>query len=243
MNYEQAKNKVKELTPMDNNFFQKIAEDINSIEEIIQVILQNKTLKIVKVIPQNDIKNLQGRSVVLDALCEDESKKFYNVEVQIADNDNHLRRVRYNASCVTANITDTGIKFEKVPDLYVIYISAFDMFESGRTIYHVEPTIHETGQKIDNGLHEIYVNTAVDDGTEIAELMQCFLQSRIENEKFKNLKKRVEYLKDDEKEVHEMAGVIEEYANECVLKQKAEIVDNIVENYNAINKMIEQLKN
>lgn len=70
MNYEQAKNKVKELTPMDNNFFQKIAEDINSIEEIIQVILQNKTLKIVKVIPQNDIKNLQGRSVVLDALCE-----------------------------------------------------------------------------------------------------------------------------------------------------------------------------
>ncbi len=58
MNYEQAKNRVKELTPMDNNFFQKIAEDINSIEEIIQVILQNKTLKIVKVIPQNDIKNL-----------------------------------------------------------------------------------------------------------------------------------------------------------------------------------------
>ena len=28
---------------------------------------------------------MQGRSVILDALCEDDLKKFYNVEVQIAD--------------------------------------------------------------------------------------------------------------------------------------------------------------
>ncbi len=56
------------------------------------------------------------------------------------------------------------------------------------------------------------------------------------NDKFKKLKKRVEYLKEDEKEVHEMAGVMEtyakEYANECVLKQKVEIADNIMGNYN-----------
>lgn len=235
MNYEQAKNRVKELTPMDNNFFQKIAEDIDSVEEIIQVVLQNKTLRIVKVIPQSDIKNLQGRSVILDALCEDSSNKFYNVEVQIADNDNHLRRVRYNASCVTANLTDTGTKFEKVPDLYVIYISAFDMFGSGRTIYHVEPTIQETRQIVDNGLHEIYVNTAVDDGTEIAELMQCFLQPRINNDKFKNLKKRVDYLKGDKEEVLKMAGtmkeIAKEYAKECVMKEKIESVDNLINDY------------
>jgi len=235
MNYEQAKNRVKELTPMDNNFFQKIAEDIDSVEEIIQVVLQNKTLRIVEVIPQSDIKNLQGRSVILDALCEDSSNKFYNVEVQIADNDNHLRRVRYNASCVTANLTDTGTKFEKVPDLYVIYISAFDMFGSGRTIYHVEPTIQETRQIVDNGLHEIYVNTAVDDGTEIAELMQCFLQPRINNDKFKNLKKRVDYLKGDKEEVLKMAGtmkeIAKEYAKECVMKEKIELVDNLINDY------------
>ena len=174
---------------------------------------------------------MQGRSVILDALCEDDLKKFYNVEVQIADNDNHLKRVRYNASCVTANITDTGTKFENVPDLYVIYISIFDMFNSGRTIYHVEPTIQETGQVIDNGLHEIYVNTAVNDGTEISELMQCLLSPKINNDKFKNLKKRVDYLKGDKVEVIKMAGTMEEYAKEYAMKEKIESVDNLINDF------------
>ena len=152
----------------------------------------------------------------------------------MSDNDNHLRRVRYNASCITANVTNTGSKFEEVPNVYVIYISKFDIFGDGRTIYHVEPTIQENGRVIDNGLHEIYVNTIIDDGTEIAELMQCFLQKRITNNKFKNLKNRVEYLKDNVKEVLNMSGVIEryaqEYAEECVLQIKAESVDSLIEN-------------
>lgn len=69
-----------------------------------------------KVVPQNNIKNLQGRSVVLDALCMLENGEDCNVEVQKADDDNHARRVRYNTSCITANITEPGTKFEKVPD-------------------------------------------------------------------------------------------------------------------------------
>lgn len=228
MNYETAKEMVKDLIPLDDCFFEKIAEDIEAMEEILQVILQDKSVKIVKVIPQKDIKNLQGRSVRLDALCESDTKKFYNVEVQIADNDDHLRRVRYNASCVTANITDTGVHFEKVPDLYVIYISRFDMFEQGKTIYHVEPTIQETSGMVDNGLHEIYVNTTVNDGTEIAELMQCFTQKKVTNSKFKNFQKRVNYFKEDKEGVEKMSNTFNNY----VLKRLVDAADKLIEEHN-----------
>ncbi len=59
---------VQQLNIIDDTFFQKMAEDIGFCEEMISTILGEKvTVKSVAV--QNSIKNLQGRSVVLDALC------------------------------------------------------------------------------------------------------------------------------------------------------------------------------
>ncbi len=228
MNYREAKEILDDLVPLDDSFFEKIAEDIEAMEEIIQTIMEDDTLKIVETIPQKDIKNLQGRSVRLDVLCKNNENKYYNVEIQIADNDNHVKRVRYNASCITANITSTGAHFEDVPDIYVIYISKFDLFQAGRTIYHVEPVIQETGVKIENGLHEIYVNTAVDDKTEIAELMKCFLQTKIDSTRFSRLQRRVNYLKENKEGVKIMCEAIENYA----LKKLVDAADNLIENYN-----------
>lgn len=107
---------VHQLNIIDNTLFQKMAEDIDFCEEMISTIMEQK-IKVKKVVPQNSIRNLQGRSVVLDALCETEDGKEFNVEVQKADDDDHQKRVRYNTSCVTANITEPGTKFEKVPDV------------------------------------------------------------------------------------------------------------------------------
>ena len=51
-------------------------------------------------------------------------------------------------------------------------------------IYHIDKTIRENGRVVDDGLHEIFVNTAIDDGTEIAELMSCFEKKEVINSKF-----------------------------------------------------------
>ena len=170
---EKVRKIVENLNIIDDALFQKMAEDIGFCEEMISTILsQNITIK--KIVPQNSIKNLQGRSVVLDALCTLENGKECNVEVQKANDDNHEKRVRYNASCITANITAPGEKFEKVPDIISIFISKFDIFGAGKTIYHVERVIRETGKVRDNGFSEIYVNTKINDGTDISELMNIF---------------------------------------------------------------------
>ena len=84
----------------------------------------------------------------------------------------------YNTSCVTANITDPGTKFEKVPNVIAIFISKFDMFQKGKTVYHVDRTVRETGEITDNGLQEIYVNTKIDDGSDIAKLMKIYKEQR-----------------------------------------------------------------
>lgn len=203
---------VRQLNIIDDTLFQKMAEDIDFCEEMISTIMGQK-IKVKKVVPQNSIKNLQGRSVVLDALCETEDGKEFNVEVQKADDDDHQKRVRYNTSCVTANITEPGTKFEKVPDVIGIYISKFDMFKSGKTVYHIDRVIRETGEVQENGLQEIYVNAKIDDGSDVAELMRIFKEPDIYDfEKFPKVSGRKKQFKESEGGDETMCDLVENYA-------------------------------
>lgn len=206
--------KVRLLRPIDDVLFQKLAEDKDFCEELLQIVLENPSLKIVDVIQQKSIKNLQGRSVILDALCTDESDKFFNIEVQKNDDDNHFKRVRYNASCITANIVDAGECFEKVPDICVVFISMFDVFAKGRTIYHTRHMAEETGDVVEDGFSAVFVNTAIDDGSDIAEYMKCYMQSEVDNKKFPQMTKRMRYFKESEEGGKSMSNVVQEYAKE-----------------------------
>lgn len=215
--------KIQRLRPIDDGFFEKLCEDKEVCQEIIRTILNDDSITVTSTIPQKSIKNLQGRSVRVDALCTQGDGSYCNVEVQRADNDNHFRRVRYNASCITANVTDPGIKFEKVPDLYVIYISEFDILNAGMTIYHQKTIVEETGVAIEDGLHVVYVNTVVNDGSVVAELMQCFLQTHPNNGKFPKLAERVNYFKTNKEGVRSMCKIMEEVKNDGVKEGKIEM--------------------
>lgn len=192
---------ITRLRPIDDMFMEKLFESKEVCEEVLRTILEMPDLKVVKVTPQNSIRNLQGRSVRLDALCKREDGSYCNIEVQKQNKENHIKRVRYNTSCITANITEPGEKFEKVPDVYMIYITNFDIFKGKKTVYHVDSIIRETGEMVENGLHEIYVNTKVDDGSTIAELMKCFKQTEVNHKKFPRLSERIKYFKQDEEGV------------------------------------------
>ena len=170
------------LNPIDDLMFRKMAEHKEFCEEILRVILDDYELVVTDNMQQFDLKNLQGRSVVLDAKCITGDGRYINIEVQKANDDNHLKRVRYNASVLTANVTETGKQFEFVPDICIIFISAFDLFKGNLPLYHVKKVVVETEQIIDDGLTEIYVNAAVDDGSKLAKLMKVFTKNDVYDE-------------------------------------------------------------
>ena len=165
------------LNPIDDLMFAKMAESREFCEEILRVILDDYKLIVTENIPQCKVENLHGRSIIMDAKCVTEDGRHINIEVQKADNDDHLRRVRYNGSILTTNITETGTKFEFVPDVCIIFISAFDMFKSGLPLYHVKKVIMETGQIVEDGLTEIYANAIVDNGSKFSKLMKVFTEN------------------------------------------------------------------
>ena len=220
---------VQQLNIIDDTLFQKMAEDPEFCEEVISTVLEQKVI-VKNVTPQNSVKNLQGRSVVLDALCELENGEECNIEVQKANDDDHQKRVRYNTSCITANITEPGAKFKNVPDVIAIYISKFDMFQSEKTVYHIDRVVRETGEVQDNGLQEIYVNTKIDDGTDIAELMHIFTDAdAYDFEKFPKVSKRKKQFKESEGGNEEMCDLVENYAKECAEAAAKEAAEKATE--------------
>ena len=217
---------VARLRAIDDIMFRKLCENIAFVEEILRVILEDDKITVVEVIPQDSIQNLRGRSVVLDAYCKLGNGSYCNVEVQRSDSDDHFRRVRYHAACITANVVDPGEQFEQVDDLVVVYISEFDPFDEGRTVYHVRNMVEETGRAVLDGLREIYVNTKHNDGSEIAELMQCLLEPVVTNPKFPALAKELQAEKGNVRGDESMCKLVEEYAQkrakEYGEQQKAE---------------------
>ena len=98
---------------------------------------------------------------ILDAKCQLSNGKAVNIEVQKANDDNHQKRVRYNGAILTTNITDTGSKFENVPDVCIVFISKFDVFNSGYSLYNIDKIVRQTGEVVNNGFEEIYVSACV----------------------------------------------------------------------------------
>ena len=214
-NLEEKKEQVKNFRPIDDTFFEVLADDIGVCQEMLRIILEDEKLIVKDVIVQSSERNLYGRSVRLDALCILGDERECNVELQRSNKDHHLKRVRFNASSITVRDSQTGEKFEKTIDLIVVYISEFDIFKGGRVIYHVDSVIRETQEKVDDGLERVFVNTAVKDGTTISEYMGCFLQKEIDNAKFPKLTNRVHYLKHEEGGVNAVCEIMKKYSDEA----------------------------
>lgn len=222
--YEEQKAIVAKLNVIDDVMFHKAAEDAEVCEEILQILMANPELKLINSQVQRYLRNIGAHSVILDALCEDQNGNYINIEVQKADDDDNQKRVRFNAANIDTTFVEKGIDYKDIPDVYVIYISAFDPFKEHETIYHIDRVIRKSGTVVNNGIHEIYVNTAVNDGSDVAELMAFFKNSVGSNPKFQKLSAKIKYFKEEKEGVQFMCKVVEEYAKNEV----KEIVINML---------------
>lgn len=220
---------IKKFKPINDIFFEVLADDAAFCQEILRVILEDDKLVVHDVKVQKDVRNLIGRSVRVDVLCTLGDGILCNIEVQRANNDNHFKRIRYNASCITASKTEIGSRFEHVPNVIIVYISEFDILKGGKTTYHIDKVVRETGKILDDGMKTVCVNTKVDDGSLIAELMQLFTQTEISEPKFPVFTKRMNYIKNSERGQEQMCELMEQYAKNRVEEAKKETQDKIIQ--------------
>lgn len=194
-----------------------MAEDPNFCQEVLRIVMEDPGLIVQELIPQNSVKNLQGRSVILDSFCKTSDNQHCNIEVQKENDDDHIRRVRYNGSCITVNITNTGSKFKQVPDVCVIFISRSDIFKGNHPLYHVDSVIRETGEIINDGWKRVFLNTKVKDGSDVSRLMTIFTEDNAyDDQRFPCTSARKRLFKETPKGENEMSDIVREIVEiEC----------------------------
>ena len=201
---------------MDDDFMTKCFENnIECTELVIQIVLGRDDIKVKKVETQHLIKNLQGRSVVLDIFATDCTGKKINIEIQRADRGAGAKRARYHSSLIDANITEPGEKMENLLEKYVIFITEKDVMNGMLPIYHINRVVEETGMPFDDETHILYVNGEYRDDSPIGILMHDFSCTDPADMKYKVLAERARYFKEDEEGVAVMCKAMEEMRNEA----------------------------
>lgn len=203
---------IQGLRILDDVFFEEYIKDIGACEELIQTVLENPRIRIKQdtLNPQKSIHIVGKRSVRVDAYVEGEDSEIYNIEIQRSDSCNHVKRVRYNASALTVNGSEPGDDFNDIRNVIIIYISEFDIFGLGKTIYHTGTMIEETNITINDGFSAVYVNTENPDGSKISNLMQLFKKKDFLDYEFPKSSARMQFLKDYERQVNDMSSVLDE---------------------------------
>ena len=188
---------LSELILMDDIFMRIVLKDRKCTEFILQTILQKPDLKVKTQSIQSDLKNLQGRSLILDCLCSDTKGTVYNIEVQ---NDSHgasPKRARYHSALIDMHILKKGKTFETLPESYVIFICARDVLKGNKQIYHISRTIQESGSKFPDQAEIIYVNTSKSSDNELGILIKDFYTKDPKKMHSRVLAKRVADLKEN----------------------------------------------
>lgn len=156
----------------------------------------------------------------------DEENNQYNLEIQVAENENHLRRSRFIQSRIDSRCLGTGLGYEELPELYLIFITEKDFLHIGEGIAEIARVIKQKGQQTDNGVHEIYANLEQPVGDERKQRLLSFIKDTnnadIPTEGFENLVARVRYLKSEEGGIRFMCNVIERERAEGYAEGKEE---------------------
>lgn len=214
--YERYRAILQKLTIMNDVFMRNVFKKRECTEYVLQVIMNKKGLKITDQVLQKDYKNLQGRSAVLDCVARDDDGRQMNVEIQQENEGASPKRARYHSGLMDMNTLNPGQNFDELPESYVIFITRDDVLGYGFQIYHVNRKIEEVGEEFKDGAHIIYVNSKIQNDTELGRLMHDLHCKNAADMYSGILADRVRELKETQKGMVIMCNELEEIYSEGV---------------------------
>ena len=229
--HQQDLERLKSLRYMDDDFMTVcLADNFEGVELILRIVLGREDIKIKSVRTQEPLKNLQGRSAILDVHAVDSTKKEFDIEIQRKDAGAGAKRARHNSSLLDAHILKAGDDTEDIPDSYVIFITENDVMGKNQAIYHIQRYVetNEGKELFGDGSHIIYVNGKYRGNDEVGKLMHDFSCTNPDDMYYEALAKKARYFKQDEKGVAAMCKIMEDMRNEAALNNARETAERLI---------------
>lgn len=206
---------IKKLRLIDDMLMTKAFDGCNECSQVLlQVILNNATLKVERTKTQYSLDSIEGDSVRLDIYAVDAEGKHYDVEIQRVNKDASAKRARYHSAMMDSYALPKGKKYNDLVDTYVIFITEKDVWGEGLPCYSVERCFMHSGNQIHDGAHILYINGEIQDGTALGRLVSDMFCESPEDMYYKELAERVSYLKDEKGGIHTMCEFSEALINQ-----------------------------
>ncbi len=120
-------------------FYSILSRNMELCRELLQIILNQKILKVKLVQAQKSIKHsYDGKGVRLDVYVDDDKKTVYDIEMQATDSKNLPKRSRYYQGMIDLNLIKKGEDYKSLRKCYIIFICTFDPFKKGLYRYEFE---------------------------------------------------------------------------------------------------------
>ncbi|MBR5091017.1 MAG: PD-(D/E)XK nuclease family transposase [Ruminiclostridium sp.] len=229
---EERLQEARGFTLMSDVFMSVALEDKAACEYVIRILMGKPDLVVIDVKTQYTISKITSHDARLDVLAEitaiDSTNKLVNIEIQRRDTVDHAKRTRFYGSMIDSEYLQKGKTYSELPDVYIFYISETDIWKCGKTTYEVTKTLGE--QPYDDGIHTVYINAAVNDGSAIAALMHYFKSCDPNDNSQGELSDRVRKLKSD-KEGEFMCELTQKWYNDGARMTKANDIISIMDSF------------
>ena len=208
---------IDDLTLMDDVFMRAVMKDIRCAEYVLRIILDDPHLILDGGYPEADMKNLWGRSLIMDFIGWNiRNSTNYNMEVQKRKERASPQFSLYCYSMLSSHTIKEGYHFESARQKHVI-VMIVEGDPTGQNQPVAQLSLHDdkTGVKIDGGIAIIYVDaTKVNEDTEVGKLMKDFHQTNAEDMEDSVLKEAVQHYKETEEGMVYMTETLERYFNQ-----------------------------
>jgi len=149
-----------DLTIADDFMFCKIMQDESICKQFLEMILSDKIGKIAYLSSQDAVfTGSESKSVRLDLLVKDEAGKSYDIEMQVANEHNIPKRMRYYQAAIDIAFLDKGTHYKALNDSYIIFVCLFDAIGKGKPLYTFENICLEDRQiPLQDGTKKVIIN-------------------------------------------------------------------------------------
>jgi len=166
-----------ELTIADDFMFCKVMEYEPICKEFLEMLFSAKIEKITYLSSQNTVTaNSGAKTVRLDVLVKDGSGTSYDIEMQVGNEYNLPKRMRYYQAVLDVAFLDKGYSYKALNESFIIFICLFDPIGSNKAVYTFENICVEDKRiPLQDGTKKIILNATAFKETDNEEL-QGFLQ-------------------------------------------------------------------
>lgn len=178
---KEPKNTLKNMTPLDkqnvidNFLFNEIMSDQENGEALCRMILERvlkRKIGTIHFTPQKVVPGISEKShgIVLDSYIVENIEgdnglpeiDVYDIEPdkRISKKKSLPKRTRYYSDLIDVHLLETGIDYEMLPGLAIIFILSYDPFGKGEMYYEIKSVFKSHPElDYDDGIRRIYLYT------------------------------------------------------------------------------------